>query len=62
MCVSLRLWQVLAFMATRTAALLRFADAHGSSWLQGDFAGHCSGLSPLRRALCVAVLVGAVER
>ncbi len=42
---------------------LRFdADAHGSSWLQGDFAGHCSGLSPLRRALCVAVLVGAVER
>ena len=37
-------------------------DAHGSGWLQGDFAGHCSGLSPLRRALCVAVLVDAVKR
>ena len=37
-------------------------DAHGSGWLQGDFAGHCSGMSPLRRALCVAVLVGAVKR
>mmetsp|Transcript_27679 Transcript_27679/g.70808 ORF Transcript_27679/g.70808 Transcript_27679/m.70808 type:complete len:258 (-) Transcript_27679:134-907(-) len=42
---------------------LRFdADAHGSGWLPGDFAGHCSGLSPLRRAMCVAVLVGAVKR
>ena len=38
---------------------LRFdTDARGSAWLTGDFAGHCSGLSPLRRALCVAVLVG----
>jgi len=38
---------------------LRFdTDARGSAWLSGDFAGHCSGLSPLRRALCVAVLVG----
>ena len=35
-------------------------DRHGSGWRPGDFAGHCSGLSPLRRALCVAVLIGAV--
>ena len=40
---------------------MRFeGDRHGSGWRPGDFAGHCSGLSPLRRALCVAVLIGAV--
>jgi len=40
---------------------MRFeGDAHGSGWLRGDFAGHCSGLSPVRRALCVGVLLGSV--
>jgi len=40
---------------------LRFdRDAPGSSWVRGDFAGHCSGLSSVRRALCVAVLLGSV--
>ena len=41
--------------------MMRFdADRPGSGWVRGDFAGHCSGLSPARRALCVAVLLGAV--
>ena len=35
-------------------------DAAGSAWRRTDFAGHCSGLSPVRRALCVAALLGAV--
>ena len=40
---------------------MRFdADAFGSGWVRGDFAGHCSGLSSLRRALCVAVLLSSV--
>jgi len=40
---------------------LRFdGDAYGSGWVRGDFAGHCSGLSSVRRALCVAVLLGSV--
>ena len=34
-------------------------DAVGSSWQVGDFAGHCSGLSPVRRSLCLSVLLGA---
>ena len=34
-------------------------DAAGSSWQMGDFAGHCSGLSPVRRSLCLSVLLGA---
>ena len=42
---------------------MRFdGDASGSAWRVGDFSGHCSGLSPLRRALCIAVLLGAVVR
>ena len=42
---------------------MRFdGDASGSGWRAGDFSGHCSGLSPLRRALCSAVLLGAVVR
>ena len=36
------------------------ADAAGSAWQGGDFSGHCSGLSPVRRALCVAALLAAV--
>ena len=36
------------------------SDEFGTAWRPGDFAGHCSGLSPLRRALCVAVLIGFV--
>ena len=35
-------------------------DAAGSGWVRGDFAGHCSGLSPVRRALCVAALLASV--
>jgi len=50
------------YHAERDESLRFDADAHGSGWLRGDFAGHCSGLSPLRRALCVAVLMGSVKR
>lgn len=40
---------------------MRFdGDVGGSRWLAGDFAGHCSGLNPVRRALCIAGLLGAV--
>jgi hypothetical protein len=42
---------------------LRFdTDRHGSGWVKGDFAGHCSGLSSVRRALCTAVLLSSVVR
>ena len=42
---------------------LRFdTDRHGSGWVKGDFAGHCSGLSSVRRALCTAVLLSSVLR
>lgn len=45
------------------AEMMRFdADDRDSAWVEGDFAGHCSGLSPLRRVLCVAVLLEAVVR
>ena len=50
------------YNAERDESLRFDADAHGSGWLRGDFAGHCSGLSRLRRALCVAVLMGSVKR
>jgi hypothetical protein len=50
------------YNAERAESLRFDADAHGSGWLRGDFAGHCAGLSPLRRALCVAVLMGSVKR
>jgi len=46
--------------AERAEQLRYDADAAGSGWTHGDFAGHCSGLSPVRRALCVASLLGAV--
>ena len=48
------------YNAERQANLQFENDAHGSGWVRGDFAGHCSGLSSVRRALCVAVLLGAV--
>ena len=34
-------------------------DAFGSRWRVGDFAGHCSGLSPLRRSLCLSLLLNS---
>merc|ERR1719424_914992 len=37
---------------------MRFVDTPGSGWRYADFAGHCSGLSPVRRALCISVLLG----
>jgi len=48
------------FNAERSSWLNFGHDAVGSSWVRGDFAGHCSGLSSVRRALCVAVLLGSV--
>ena len=48
------------FNAERAEEMRYDMDAAGSGWLLGDFAGHCSGLSPVRRALCVAALLGAV--
>jgi hypothetical protein len=42
---------------------MRFdADAAGSGWRVGDFVGHCSGLSPVRRALCLGVLLRAAAQ
>ena len=34
-------------------------DAWGSRWRPNDFAGHCSGLSPLRRSLCLSLLLNS---
>ena len=48
------------FNAERAEEMRYDMDAAGSGWLLGDFPGHCSGLSPVRRALCVAALLGAV--
>ena len=46
--------------AERDAEMRFDGDAYGSRWRRGDFAGHCSGLSPVRRSLCVSVLLDAV--
>ena len=35
-------------------------DSRGSQWRHGDFAGHCTGLSYLRRGLCVRTLLSSV--
>lgn len=35
-------------------------DSSGSQWRRGDFAGHCTGLSYLRRGLCVRTLLALV--
>ena len=48
------------YHAERQEELRYDADAAGSGWSRGDFVGHCSGLSPVRRAICVAALLGAV--
>ena len=48
------------FHAERKEEMRYDGDASSSRWSRGDFVGHCSGLSPVRRALCVAALLGAV--
>lgn len=35
-------------------------DSSDSQWRRGDFAGHCTGLSYLRRGLCVRTLLASV--
>lgn len=35
-------------------------DSSASQWRRGDFAGHCTGLSYLRRGLCVRTLLASV--
>mmetsp|Transcript_3568 Transcript_3568/g.9988 ORF Transcript_3568/g.9988 Transcript_3568/m.9988 type:complete len:409 (+) Transcript_3568:72-1298(+) len=35
-------------------------DSRAGAWAHGDFAGHCSGLSQLRRAMCMGALLGNV--
>ena len=32
-------------------------DSRAGAWAHGDFAGHCSGLSQLRRAMCMGALL-----
>lgn len=48
------------FHGERQEELRYDTDVAASGWRWHDFAGHCSGLSPARRALCVAALLGAV--
>jgi len=50
------------FHAERKEDMRFELDAAGSGWQMHDFAGHCSGLSPVRRALCVAVLLRATVK
>ena len=50
------------FHAERKEDMRFELDAVGSGWQVRDFAGHCSGLSPVRRALCVAVLLRATVK
>jgi hypothetical protein len=35
-------------------------DSTGSKWGHGDFTGHCSGMSTVRRAVCVSSLLASV--
>jgi hypothetical protein len=35
-------------------------DSADSKWRKGDFIGHCSGLSQVRRAMCVSALLASV--
>jgi hypothetical protein len=38
-----------------------FDDPQAAQWRPGDAVGHCSGLSPARRGLCLAVLLAEAE-
>ena len=35
---------------------------HRTKWRPGDFAGHCSGMSRVRRGICVHALLNAVQK
>lgn len=48
------------FDGTRDQLQIYDQDTAASQWRHGDFAGHCTGLSYLRRGLCVRTLLASV--